>query len=137
MFHMPSTRRFMTPGAAPAAARRFPVLAGVIMAGSMLAVALAPHAARAKLLASHPLRIAQEEAPEDASVSADQIKKYIAVYSAMQRDHSLTVADAASKQGLTVDQFRAIEDRIERNPVAHERVLDALKKASKKAQPNP
>ncbi len=53
--------------------------------------------------------------------------KYIAVYSAMQKNHSLSVEQAASKQGLTVEEFRTLEDKIERNPVVHQRVLDALK----------
>ena len=72
--------------------------------------------------------LAQDESvPDEDAVPTDQVDKYIAVYSAMQKNHSLSVEQAASKQGLTVDQFRTLEDKIERNPVVHERVLDALK----------
>jgi len=73
--------------------------------------------------------IAQDDegSSDEDNVPSDQVDKYIAVYSAMQKNHSLSVEQAASKQGLTVDQFRTLEDKIERNPVVHERVLDALK----------
>ena len=36
----------------------------------------------------------------------------------------------APEQGLTVDQFRTLEDKIGRNPIVHQRVLDALKASS-------
>jgi hypothetical protein len=75
-------------------------------------------------------QVAQAEG-EEAAPPSDQVDKYIAVYTAMQRDHNLTVDQAASKQGLTVAQFRSLEDRIQRNPVVHDRVLAALKAASK------
>lgn len=112
-------------------------MAGVIMAGSMIvAPGFAPASTvQARSRFPHPLQLAQEDAPDEAPVSSDQMNKYIAVYTAMQRDRNLTVDQAASKQGLTVEQFRDIENRIERNPVAHEHVLDALKKASKKEKP--
>ena len=74
------------------------------------------------------IELAQDDAPEDdTAIPGDQVDKYIAVYSAMQKDHSLSVDSAASKQGLTVAQFRALEDKIEQNPVIHQRVLDSLK----------
>ena len=73
-------------------------------------------------------QIAQDEAPEDEdAIPGDQVDKYIAVYGAMQKDHSLSVDQATAKQGITVAQFRNLEDKIERNPVIHQRVLDALK----------
>jgi hypothetical protein len=78
--------------------------------------------------ATHGPMLAQDEGTSDEdAIPSDQVDKYIAVYSAMQKNHSLSVEQAASKQGLTVDQFRALEDKIERNPVVHQRVLDALK----------
>ena len=79
--------------------------------------------------------LAQEEASEDDTpIPADQVNKYIAVYAAMQRDHSVTVDQAASKQGLSVAQFRDLEDRIERNPVVHEHVMESLKSKTAAAQ---
>lgn len=137
MFAMPSIRRMMTTGRALRRPR--PVRAA--LAGAFIAAVIAPapfapaSALDLSLQAANPSQLAQEGAPDEAPVSADQMNKYIAVYSAMQHDHSLAVEQAASRQGLTVEQFRDIENRIERNPAAHERVMDALKKASKKDQP--
>lgn len=79
---------------------------------------------------SHLQLVQDEGVPDEDAVPTDQVDKYIAVYSAMQKNHSLSVEQAASKQGLTVDQFRTLEDKIERNPIVHQRVLDALKASS-------
>jgi hypothetical protein len=86
----------------------------------------------------HARLMAQDDSTADEeAIPTGQVDKYIAVYSAMQKNHSLSVEQAASKQGLTVDEFRTLEDKIERNPVVHERVLDALKTSAtgKKAAP--
>ena len=74
-------------------------------------------------------RLAQDDddSGDEEPIATDQVDKYIAVYVAMQKDHGLSVEQAASKQGLSVDEFRSLEDKIERNPVVHQRVLDALK----------
>ena len=74
---------------------------------------------------------AQDEGSSDdeTAVPTEQVNKYIAVYLAMQKNHNLTVDQAAPQQGLTVEQFRDIEDKIGRNAVIHERVLDALTKS--------
>jgi hypothetical protein len=88
----------------------------------------ASHPASRNYLHSRAMEIAQDEAPDDeTTIPTDQVEKYIAVYSAMQKDHSISVDQASAKQGLTVAQFRDLEDKIERNPVIHQRVLDALK----------
>jgi len=75
-----------------------------------------------------------ESVPDEDAVPTDQVDKYIAVYSAMQKNHGLSIEQAASKQGLTVDEFRTLEDKIERNPIVHERVLDALKASASGAK---
>jgi hypothetical protein len=72
---------------------------------------------------------------EEEAIPTEQVDKYIAVYSAMQKNHSLGVEQAASKQGLTVDEFRTLEDKIEQNPIVHQRVLDALKASSTGGKP--
>jgi hypothetical protein len=66
---------------------------------------------------------------EDTDVPTGQVDKYISVYEAMQKDHNLTVEQAASKQGLTVTQFRQLEGRIERDDTLRERVRKALRHA--------
>ncbi len=75
---------------------------------------------------------------DDTDVPPKQMEKYIAAYIAMQKDRSLTAEQAASRQGLTLKQFRAIEERVERNDQLRERVRDALSEAAKKrSQPAP
>jgi len=78
--------------------------------------------------------IAQDDDDEDdKDVPTSQVDKYISVYESMQKDHNLTVEQAASKQGLTVAQFRDLEGKIEANDTLRERVRKALRHA---ANPN-
>ncbi len=67
---------------------------------------------------------------DDTDVPTSQVDKYISVYEAMQKDHNLTIEQAASKQGLTVAQFRELEGRIERDDTLRERVSKALRHAA-------
>lgn len=77
-------------------------------------------------------RLAQAgNSDDETSISSAQVDQYVAVYAAMQRDHSLTVEQAASRQGLTMPAFRELENKIERSPVIHDRVLKALRAAAK------
>jgi len=69
----------------------------------------------------------------DKDVPTSQVDKYISVYESMQKDHNLTVDQATSKQGLTVAQFRALENKIEADDTLRERVRKALRHA---ANPN-
>jgi hypothetical protein len=64
---------------------------------------------------------------DDKDVPTSQVDKYISVYEAMQKDHNLTVEQAASKQGLTVAQFRSLENKIENDDTLRERVRKALR----------
>jgi predicted PurR-regulated permease PerM len=75
----------------------------------------------------------QETDEDDKDVPTSQVDKYISVYESMQKDHNLTVEQAASKQGLTVEQFRALENKIEADDTLRERVRKALRHA---ANPN-
>jgi hypothetical protein len=62
----------------------------------------------------------------DKGASADQIAKYVAVYRAMQRNHSMTVEQAAASQGLTVRAFRDLEQRIESDDLSRDDARRAL-----------
>jgi hypothetical protein len=73
---------------------------------------------------------ARETDEDDKDVPTSQVDKYISVYEAMQKDHNLTVEQAASKQGLTVAQFRRLENKIESDDVLRERVRKALRHAA-------
>jgi hypothetical protein len=75
----------------------------------------------------------EETDEDDKDVPTSQVDKYISVYESMQKDHNLTVEQAASKQGLTVGQFRALENKIEADDTLRERVRKALRHA---ANPN-
>jgi hypothetical protein len=58
--------------------------------------------------------------------SPDEIQKYVAVYRAMQHNHSMTVQQAAAAQGLTVAAFRDLERRIESDDLARDDARRAL-----------
>jgi len=91
------------------------------------------HQAQAIQLAAQPAAPAapvETDDDEDTDVPTGQVDKYISVYEAMQKDHNLTIEQAASKQGLTVAQFRELEGRIERDDTLRERVRKALRHAA-------
>jgi hypothetical protein len=67
---------------------------------------------------------------EDKDVPTSQVDKYISVYEAMQKNHDLTVEQASLRQGLTVEQFRALENKIEADDTLRERVRKALRHAA-------
>ena len=58
----------------------------------------------------------------------EQVEKYINAYKAMQRNHALTIDQAANQQGLSVQQFREIEGKIERDDMLREHVRQVLSK---------
>ena len=76
-------------------------------------------------------------AQADENVTPTELNKYIAVYKAMQRNHNLTVEQAATAQGLTLHQFRDIEQRVERNDVARDAARRALAKSATQSTPSP
>jgi hypothetical protein len=84
------------------------------------------------ILSASESRTLQTTADEDddKDVPPVQVDKYVSVYRSMQKDHGLTVEQAASKQGMTVTQFRSLEDKIERDDTLRERVRTALRKAA-------
>ena len=108
----------------------------------VICAAIAIPKARATPASPRPLTViasgtgtVQTEADEDddKDVPPAQVDKYVSVYRSMQNDHGLTVEQAASKQGMTVTQFRSLEGKIERDDTLRERVRTALRKA---ANPN-
>lgn len=75
------------------------------------------------------------EPPPNKGASPDEIEKYVAVYRAMQRDHSLTVERAAGAQGFTVSAFRDLEQRIESDDLARDDARRALAEPGQSARP--
>jgi hypothetical protein len=71
---------------------------------------------------------------ESQDVPPAQIEKYVNVYQAMQRNRTLTVEQASAQQHLSVQEFRDIESKIERDGVLRERVRrELLKTAEEKS----
>ena len=83
--------------------------------------------------ATAPAPPSETDEEDDKDVPTSQVDKYISVYESMQKDHNITVEQATSKQGLTVAQFRALENKIEADDTLRERVRKALRHA---ANPN-
>ena len=71
----------------------------------------------------------------DKGASPEQIEKYVAVYRAMQRNHNITVEQAAAAQGLTVGAFRDLEQRIESDDLARDSARNALAAPAQSATP--
>jgi hypothetical protein len=69
-------------------------------------------------------------------VSANEVKKYVAVYKAMQHNHRLTAEQAAATQGLTAEGFRNLEQRIERNDLARDQARRALAEGAQQTAPS-
>ena len=69
--------------------------------------------------------------------SQAEIKKYVAVYIAMQRNHDLKVEQAAAAQGLTVNAFRELEQRIEQNETARDEARRVLAEGTQQMAPPP
>jgi hypothetical protein len=66
---------------------------------------------------NRPAALAQDDDDQDTAnqVQTKQVAQYVAVYKAMQKNHGLTVDQACAQQGMTVTQFRDIENKIERD----------------------
>lgn len=98
--------------------------------------AISPRARASQKLVATPrfVRVAQDQNDDDDTgdstagngASPDEIQKYVAVYRAMQHNHSMTVQQAAAAQGLTVAAFRDLERRIESDDLARDDARRAL-----------
>jgi hypothetical protein len=79
--------------------------------------------------------IAQDDDNNQTDIPPESIAKYVAVYRDMQRDRTLTVKQAAAKEGMPMAQFRNLEGQIERDESARQQVRDELQAAAKNASP--
>ena len=70
---------------------------------------------------------------DEGEVAPAAVEKYIEVQKAMQKNHSLTVEQACTQQGIQIASFRDIENRIERDDALRERVRKALRDSTAKA----
>ena len=75
---------------------------------------------------------AQEPAsPNETPVSESELQTYIDVYGAMQADHDLDIQNVVAQYHLTLEEFRDIERRIQRQPALVDRVRQALLEKAK------
>jgi hypothetical protein len=79
---------------------------------------------------------ADEKTQAGEVVSSNEVKKYVAVYKAMQHNHRLTAEQAAAAQGLTAEAFRNLEQRIERNDLARDQARRALAEGAQQTAPS-
>ncbi len=119
----------MRAGAATAAIAIICAAVGMLPVARGVVCAHRP-ASSARGRTSGPGSRARSPDDDDKDVPTSQVDKYISVYEAMQKDHNLTVEQAASKQGLTVAQFRQLENKIEADDTLRERVRKALRHAA-------
>ncbi|MBI4514954.1 MAG: hypothetical protein HY699_03950 [Deltaproteobacteria bacterium] len=69
---------------------------------------------------------AQEtEEPGSSKVADSELQTFIAVYSAMQMDHDLTIERAVEPYHMSVDAFRQLERRVQ----AEQRLVDKARQA--------
>ncbi|MGH7878090.1 MAG: hypothetical protein ACREQD_01185 [Candidatus Binataceae bacterium] len=101
-----------------------------------LPVSPRPLDAATALIPISTLTQASANSEDDDEVPPEQVEKYIAVYRAMQLDHTLTVEQAASQHGMTLEAFRQLENRVQRDDAATEHVRDALKASSANPAPS-
>jgi hypothetical protein len=71
------------------------------------------------------------EEAEAAGVAESELTLYIDVYSAMQADHDLTIDAALAARQVTLDHFRNIEQRVQREQRLVDRVRQALLEQAK------
>lgn len=62
------------------------------------------------------------------AVTEAEFERYTRVLEGMQADHTLSVEQAAERESVTVEQFREMERRVQRNDALVERVREALKR---------
>jgi hypothetical protein len=79
----------------------------------------------------HAELLGQNSNAAENEVSTEEVEKYVSVYKAMQRNRSLTVDQAAAAKGLTLEQFRHLEDRVQRDDAALQQARDELQTAAR------
>jgi hypothetical protein len=114
------------------------LLLALVLIAAAGGFAIARYGARSTSAPAGPIPGLQLGQDDDDSESQDvppaDIEKYVNVYQAMQRNRTLTVEQASAQQHLSVEQFRDIESKIERDGVLRERVRrELLKTAQEKS----
>jgi hypothetical protein len=82
---------------------------------------------------SKQFKIAQEANSGNSDIPPGELEKYVAIYLDMQKNRSLTVEQAAAKEGLSLTAFRELEQRVERDDAARQHVRDELEHSASQA----
>ena len=81
---------------------------------------------RTQLSQRPPLLQAEDVRPtKDNKVTDSDADLYIAVYSAMQADHGLTIEEAVASRHISLDEFRELERRVQ----SDQRMVDKVRLA--------
>ena len=67
-----------------------------------------------------------EEPSEPAGVTESELQLYIDVYATMQADHDLTIDSVLASKNETLDRFRSIEQRVQKEQRLVDRVRQSL-----------
>ena len=96
--------------------------AGLLICAVALGFLVGSHVAQRHQLQAEDIRPAQR----DNKVTEADIDLYIAVYSAMQADHGLTIDDALATRKVTIEEFRDVERRVQSDQRTVDKVRLAL-----------
>ena len=77
----------------------------------------------------------ESEEREQQGVTEAEIELYIDVYSAMQKDHDVTIELALAPHNVSLEQFRDVERRVQRDQRIVDRVREALLETAKARPP--
>jgi hypothetical protein len=128
--------------AAGAAALMLGLGCGMAMGGQAAEDAVRPvkHvAARVPLRSERCIMAQDDDDSGDSDIAPSAVEKYVAIYRDMQQNRSLTVEQAAAKEGLSLAAFRDLEQKIEKDDGARQHVRDELQASAQTsgAQPTP
>lgn len=71
-----------------------------------------------------------------AAVTEAEFEIYVRALETMHENHGLSVEDAADSEGLTLDEFRDIERRVQMNDVLVDRTRESLKRKAEIVGPS-
>lgn len=72
----------------------------------------------------------------DAAVTEAEFEIYVRALETMHENHGLSVEDAADGEGLTLDEFRDVERRVQMNDVLVDRTRESLKRKAEIVGPS-
>jgi hypothetical protein len=98
--------------------------------GAVLGISAAGILAGALFFGLRPQAQEVEEGDAD-HVSANELALYIDAYTAMQADHDLTLEAILAQKGTSLEQFRNIERRVQKQDRLVRKVRDALQAQAK------